>query len=645
MLNRLKSVLRKGRIAYWSYRAKHMGAIPQATAANKAPILFLLPEAGIGLYIKALATIANQFKKQGHSVLFVRCYHVFDRCVFMDSESLPILASQKEKKNLCAYCFRSFEKNVKEHGLDYVDLRHFTDQSDSVYINDLIGQHQGKPFDFIYDDINFSGMLEYSLFLYLKKSSLTSFTEEEQHLWQDYLRSLFVGYKAIKKIIEQYHISNIVMCDEYSLNLIINEMCKNSQLHLTNISFPYHKDVDTHKIRIMAKASLLEHGDVIRRWNEFRPLSLTSEQIREVADDLIVKMGSKGIYAYSPTKNIQTDMLSLLGLSQDKKTIVAYPSSPDEGDAVYNVNLKRNLPLNKADDAFRDQFEWLDELIDFVEKSTDLQCVVRMHPRMAPNHREQWGCLAAQEFFTRYNATYKNVKIIWPQDKISSYDLAEIADVVTVSWSSMGNLMARLGIPVVTGLKMCWPIPHDQFSVCCNTKEQYFEQLVALSFQPPNWDPLILAYRFYNAFYLGYCISLEDSVEKTPLQEMPTKTMRLFEDVFLKQHNILETNLQELQALQSPSIAHQEVIEIRRQLCRMIHFFMTNQDASQESEFPIVYELKSECKKAYPQALFVGPSEVEYLYEGQTYKKRSPLIVRMANLIQPPSAALLKSAG
>ena len=43
----------------------------------------------------------------------------------------------------------------------------------------------------------------------------------------------------------------------------------------------------------------------------------------------------------------------------------------------------------------------------------------------------------------------RNVKVNWPTDTVSLYDLARITDVFANAWSSAGKEMAWLGLPVV----------------------------------------------------------------------------------------------------------------------------------------------------------------------------------------------------
>ncbi len=614
-----KNLYRKIRYFYWLLRARYIGAKPQSSNLNKATVLILLPEAGINLYIKTMATIASQLKLQGHQVLFIRCFKIFDRCVFMDSEGLPADATAAEKSLLCTYCYRSFHHNIVNNDFDFVDLRHYTAETDYREIKNVIAKNSNKPFDFSVDEINLTGILEYNLFLNLKKADLSNLNEKEVGLWRQYLTSLFVGYKAIRRIIDKHSISNIIMFDVYSFNSVIKELANKSNISFVNVTFPFHKDFDMNRIKVVQKDILSLNSDVVNRWCDYKNLSLSSHHIKEAVDDLVIRMSKKGTYTYSPSKSSLADILTDLGLDRSKKTIVAYPSSPDEMDAILNAQRKRGLTLAKFEDAFKDQFEWLDELVLFAEQSDNFQVIIRVHPRMAPNHREKWGCAALDEFVSRYSQNYRHVKIIWPAEPISSFDLAEIADVVTVAWSSLGAFMARLGIPVISGLKYAMPLPNEDFHLFCKTKNEFFHQIQSLASQSCSLMRLKHAYRWYHMSALGHSVDLGDIIggDKRNYQ-MLSKNAVMLEKALVQNSDPLELNIQMLKDLQTENSDANEDLELKTQLLRLIHFFMTNDDEFEDSDF----------------AFKLDGNVVEYHYKGKSHLKYSPLVTRLALLTQ-----------
>jgi hypothetical protein len=632
----LKAIYRKIRFFYWSWVASKKGSFNYSE--KEKAILFFLPEAGISTYIKNLLIIASQLRLKGHKIYFIRCFNLFERCVFMDSESLSIEATAAQKKLLCTYCIRSFHKHVVENNFEYIDLRNFSLESDAFEIKKVIENTPGVTFDYSLDDIKLTDSLKYNFFLFLKKSDLTNLTPLEISLWQQQLISLYVGYKAIARLIEQLHPHRIIMSEEYSLNLIVKAMSKKSNFTLTNIGNPFHRDIDRTYARIFQKDWVTECWEAIDRWSDFKQLCLTSTQIKESTDDLIIKMINKGVYSYSPLKSLNASLFDKMRLQKNRKTIVAYTSSPDEAEALINSYRSLGLPLRSIEDAFTNQFEWLDELIEYVEHSQNFQLIIRLHPRMAPNHREAHGCPAASEFKIKYSHVYKHVNVIWPEESISSFDIAELADVVTVAWSSMGLFMAKMGVPVISGLKLSLALPNDTFHWFSKDKTDYFHKIELLSNNNPDSQVLKEAFRFYNMITLGNCIELGDVVSSKAdnLKEL-SKNAHMLEKAIINSENVLEMNLSELRKAQSEQMHLEEGNELQKQLYRIIHVLMTNMDEFGEEKIDINWEGVTQIQNA-TSSLNIMDKEVEYFYQGNKYTKYSPMVVRMANLVKKISS-------
>ena len=354
----LKDQYRWLRYQFWNHKAKNIPPLPTSNRKDKkSAVLLLLPEAGITLYTKTLVNMASQFELMGYPVYFVRCFNLLSRCMFMDSEGLPADATPEDKKRLCTYCFRTFERQVVDNGFNFIDLRNFVQDTDLTPIHDKIAQSPDAPFDYHADGINFSGILQYNLFLYLKKADLYLLTPDEILMWQQQLKSLYTSYKAINRLLDLYQISHIMMIDEYSLNSIVKKVATSRQIAFMNVAYPFHKDIDTNRVRLLKRESILENYHTESQWHFFKRLALPTALIQEAVDDLIIRMSQSGTYSYSPSKTETVNLLAQLGLSDQKKTIVAYPSSPDEMDSLINYGHQRGLPLRTPQDAFADQFE------------------------------------------------------------------------------------------------------------------------------------------------------------------------------------------------------------------------------------------------------------------------------------------------
>jgi hypothetical protein len=612
---------------YWRFRAQIYSK--KIKNYSQPVAVFFLPESAIQIYINTMLVVASQLRLLGHKIIFLRCYSVLPRCIYMDSVNFDSSTSY-DKADLCAYCYSSFEGKVKKANFDIIDLRNLVQTEDYHEVNHIINNNPGRPFSFEKDGIKLTELLKYNFFLYSKSTNLINLDKEKLKIWQDSFRTLYIGCKIFTRLKSILRISHIFMVDEYSFNLVIKNISFKDNIIFKSLLSTYHKDVDVEKIKIINRDTLTDIYHIKKNWSANRKSSLKAGVISEITDDLLFKMAKKGTFTYSPIKNLIHNILNNLQLCETKKTIVAYTSSPDEIEALLAVHKSTLLDCSIDKDAFSTQLEWLLSLVEFVEaRKENLQLIIRIHPRMAPNHREIIGCDTLGEFREQLSSICDNVKVIWPEQKISSYDIAEVADVVTVAWSSMGIDMARLSIPVISGFTNKLPLPNDNFHVLCSTKEDFFNRLTESLNKKANLTDILLAYRWYYAAYLGHSVDLSDVFAST-IQGKPTlsKNSSTLEKGLMYDQSVYELNLSQMQEINQDMNNRVEMIELKKQLERVIYYLITNDDPFESKNKSQIDFKNFKSKKGYVSYTSV---------DGRKFKKYSPLIERLFKLIDPRS--------
>ena len=154
------------------------------------------------------------------------------------------------------------------------------------------------------------------------------------------------------------------------------------------------------------------------------------------------------------------------------RILVATLGSYDEEFAAESVGARvHERPL-----LFPMQSDWIRALCEFMAGRSDLFLIVRVHPREFPNRREQVQSQHGTLLMEALANLPANVKINWPDDRISLYDLAEEADVFLNSWSSVGKEMSLLGRPVVTYAPELLFYP-PELNYSATTRAEYFAQI------------------------------------------------------------------------------------------------------------------------------------------------------------------------
>ena len=255
------------------------------------------------------------------------------------------------------------------------------------------------------------------------------------------------------------------------------------------------------------------------------------------------------IFSKNYNKFLGKKIFKYLKIDNKKKILVAYTSSIDEIRAS-NINKDVfNLYFKKID-IFNSQLDWLKKTIDYVEnKNKDFQLIIKIHPRSSGNPEEMKNY---KKYFEYKN--FKNVRIIYPDENISSFNLAEIADLALVSWSNIALELTRLGIPVLSGFQSDANIIPKRYSktyLFAKNRRDYFQKINKLSNYKPNIRDIIENLRWCGYLYLGNAVNIKkfycnyNNVSKDKCQKIIKSLLKnntCFLDELLKDKNIKNIN-------------------------------------------------------------------------------------------------------
>jgi hypothetical protein len=346
-------------------------------------------------------------------------------------------------------------------------------------------------------------------------------------------------------------------------------------------------------------------------------------------------MGSSGFSVYSPKfSSGKTDVFSQLALSPDRAVLVAYTSSLDEYFSNIHLMSSIGIDLFQKEQPFPDQIEWIAAMIDYVEKSDHLQLVVRIHPREGKTARENIASEHRDMLAARFSGKYAHVRIIWPEEPISSYDLAEIADVSLTSWTNITSETARLGIPTITAFRRVNPFPVDDMVGWAPTPTAYFELLEKTLRAPSSLAPVQYAYRWSHSAFLSSYVDVGDLVPRydydgLPPYERPVAA-GLIESVVRDGASLQEIRYAELVSAQGGAASDAELSALKRALRRVLWFLATG------TQLPEDYRLRvGKVSGAAPDEVVIDihGAMVEISLRGRLIKKRSRAIARLASLI------------
>ncbi|HET6325720.1 MAG TPA: hypothetical protein VFG04_13660 [Planctomycetaceae bacterium] len=607
--------------------------------------LFFVPYAGVTPMLAQAAVVGRTLAERGHRVVFARCYRLFDRCPVMDMHKLDYEATPEQKLESCLRCADNSLSMLGEYGLPTIDLRSLVTPDMRQQIDQALAAAPPDLTTFEFDGVAFGRLSLMDVVLGRKISDFAEMTESDRGGWRDYLRSCLLSYLLVDRCCREFGISRVVHINDYSLLLGARAAARKHRAPCYCLAFPGHRNVDLSRYLTLSNVYKPIAYQLLGHWPACRDLCLEPTVVREVADDLIVRLRGAGSFIYSPGKTVEhTDVRSQFGLSTERRLIVAYTSSLDEMLASEMVMNATDTAIPDRPQPFRDQIEWLTALTRYVAASDDLQLVVRIHPREGANKREAVVSQHLAKLKRAFSAPPAHCRFVWPQEPVSSYDLGEAADLVLTSWSTIGLEMARLGAPVMVAFNgSISAIPQDDFLEWAPTPIAYFEKLRELLDRPVTLAQIARAFRWYALSILGATLDVSDVVPASNFAGLPEfRTPReaaALERIVIQGEDVCTLNIERLRAAQSRQSGERERDELARQLRRIVHFLMTGTDSTVDA--PLTIRASHETNGA-PFVSPAAPSgarlielsgnEVAYRVPGRVSRRYSPMVARLAPL-------------
>lgn len=648
MYKRLEKNLR--RIAHdfrWAiskYRfQKKLQTIESPADETKDIILFFAPEAGVEPLFLRMCYLARTLKELGYEVRIARCFQLYRQCP-VKIANRDGRSRKRSETEQCLQCADYSDRVLKHFGLQSIDLRYFKTEVINQRIDRESASLPENLFEYEYESIGFGKLSASNIMLCNKISDQKRMLVEYRDIWIDHIKEDLLTFMLAGEICRLMPIKAMVHFSNYSMFTAASLALRRQSIPSYHFASPGHKDVDFQRVNIYPDPELHSINEICDSWSQWRDKPLDRLRITEMTDDLIGRLVAAGVYGYSPAKTLRDgfSLHSQMGLSPEKKLIVAYTSSLDEllGARLAYDAWDRNVPIHPQ--PFADQIDWLQSLTDFVGNRKDLQLVVRVHPREGANHRESVISDHLHLLQTHFQKTYDNCRFVWPGDAISSYDLAEVADVALTSWSTIGLELARLGIPVLAAFNWWYiPYPVDDFIERSSNTDGYYQKLDALLEKKCGClQRIARAFRWYNLINLETGLDFSDVVPAADHGKMMRFAMpgeaKFVEAAIVHNRKIWAMNLQRRVDRQYSGIECEENLALQQNLRRLIHFICTGQDSPEDHPLKILQQPATqlrpdhECMKE--RILHIDGENIEYCSGQNRWRRYSPLVARIGKL-------------
>ena len=608
-----------------------------ATSGEKA-VVFFAPEAGVVPHYMAHCLVAKSLMERGHRVLVIRCFDVYPRCVVMDAAALAMEPTEQERLAVCASCRQSADSMAGAYGLDVFDLPDLIDEDARNTVDRLMAVLPEDLSSFEFEGARLGQFCGAMAAVTFKATDFTGADPAVRSLMLKYLRGSLLSYLAMQRLTRMIGITRVIYFNQYAILMAAALAARAAGIPTTNLSHATIRAVDRRRLLFMTQSlSIATFRQLLREWPDWRDLALPPHAINEIGDDCIYRMSSNSMLIYSPVRTgAADDLFGRLKLDPRRRLLVAFTSSLDEILANKRYLSAMRMEPFPEKQPFRDQIEWLEALVARVEASPDLQLVIRTHPREGANRRDAVVASHLGMLKEKFSRPFKNVRVIWAEDPVSSYDLMELADVGLSAWSFTALEMARLGVPTVVAFDQHTPFPKGDVVLWAESPEGYFACLEQALQRGPSIDPIQYGFRWSHLRFLGCAVDVGDVVPNSDAGVLPPyrtpKAAATIEEIVVGGRTALELNRERLFTERSADAVVDEREALKRQLRRCVWFLCTGEDRA--DDFRMFYSSGpiSNIPRGYEAALVDDGEMIEFRIRDRSVRRRSRMAKRLAAL-------------
>jgi hypothetical protein len=418
--------------------------------------------------------------------------------VSMQSMGIGPEASAEAKAAACAVCRRHASLIRGQFGFPGRDLAAWLTPEDYARADELLATaRRDAPTELTVDGLEIGRASLYEFLLDRKRSNL-DFTDAEWAQYRANLRNCLLSYLASKRIFDEFRPDRVVtFASLYSViaacRLVANER-----------KVPFYCMTGGPNISEKAQTLSISRDDsmafllkVIQRFDEIRDVPCDPRYLPKVTAHFRELFRGQSVFAYSsPMKGKSFDVRKHFGIRPDQRLLVAVMSSYDERFAAEQVKA---IP-SRHESVFRDQLEWIEKLVAYLRGRPDLFLLIRVHPREFPNKRDSAKSDHARKLEQLFHGLPPNVRVNWPADDVSLYDLAQETSVFLNAWSSVGKEMSLLGIPVVIFSKTL-PFYPASINSLATSESDFFTRIEAALAEGWSFERIRRTFRWYTVEY------------------------------------------------------------------------------------------------------------------------------------------------
>jgi hypothetical protein len=469
-------------------------------------VLFFSPHAGIWQHAFPEALVVESVRRAGAEVVQINCDGGFaSYCVVMASRGVGEDATTDAKQAVCRACRRNRDAIRRDFAFPSYDFDSVLGPAEERRIAEILETARPDAItELVVDGVHVGQAALYE-YLISHKRAQGGFTTAEWLAFRPQLENVVRSLLAAQRIVDREKPTRIAIYNTlYSVNAMWRAVGDRRGIPVYVIHAGPNLARRLQTLMIARDSTIFAMYRMVEDSRARAALPANGTELAAVTDHFVEVFRGQSVFAYSAAKSHE-DWRARLGIRADQKLLVATMSSYDEYVAAHAIGEQPD----EAGLLFPTQIAWVRALIAWIRDKPDRFLLLRVHPREFPNKREARKSQHAQQLEEALVDLPPNVRVNWPDDKLSLYDIAEYADVVLNAWSSAGKELALLGRPVVAYCpKLLMYAP--EINIIAETHAAYFAAIEGALREPWSFERVRRAYRWGAVEYVRAIADIGD---------------------------------------------------------------------------------------------------------------------------------------
>lgn len=296
------------------------------------------------------------------------------------------------------------------------------------------------PSDFLtatYGNWRIGEWVEASVHSHFRLSHLDLNVPAIQDGYRNYLNSGLVACFGLSRLLDEYKPDTLFLFNgRQSSTRVALELARHRKLRVVC----HERGILRESLTFVENAGIVSLQPIKQLWQDWGDIPLNHAELQVISQCMADRENGKnlGWRSFNPQKQDPDAVRRALELSSNRRLWVLFTSSDDEV-----------VSAGEWAGPFTRQSEWIQRTIAFVRERPDIDLVIRVHPNTAGKRATGSNVAQLREMeYLRSNLS-NNIRMVMPEDPISSYSLMDIASLGLVYHSIVGLEMACKGKHVI----------------------------------------------------------------------------------------------------------------------------------------------------------------------------------------------------